>query len=334
MLNKKLLLGSLAGATLMVGALVMLPSIAEAGLVTGSCVNCHTMHNSDDGATMSGGTAAGAPAAKRLLRRDCVGCHTGRENDSTTGRATADPKAPQVTSTAGANAAGYFNKNSANSHNEANLTTATWFTGTALTQGPGGVVPVADLSCENCHAGAAGAHHKSTGAGTVKSGATAEESYRMLGISAADVTGEVAAGGTGFIATNGKTAPSHNYNVVNSYLASTDKGMNLFCASCHDDFHGRTASTNTQLATGEWVRHPTDIAISTYGASYKDTTDTNVPVGSATIGAAVVTDVVMCLSCHKAHGSDQQDMLRFSYNLNKAGDATAATGCETCHGSK
>jgi len=47
-------------------------------------------------------------------------------------------------------------------------------------------------------------------------------------------------------------------------------------------------------------------------------------------------DMVICLSCHRAHASDQPDMLRWDYNLmivDRTGPA-AGTGCFKCHTDK
>jgi predicted CXXCH cytochrome family protein len=44
--------------------------------------------------------------------------------------------------------------------------------------------------------------------------------------------------------------------------------------------------------------------------------------------------IVMCLSCHRAHGSDQPDLLRWAYAGMQAGTGTADTGCFVCHTTK
>ncbi len=45
-------------------------------------------------------------------------------------------------------------------------------------------------------------------------------------------------------------------------------------------------------------------------------------------------DLVMCLSCHVAHGSDNAGMLRFDYADMVAGGGTNTTGCFACHTTK
>ncbi|MDP3013134.1 MAG: cytochrome c3 family protein, partial [Candidatus Subteraquimicrobiales bacterium] len=44
--------------------------------------------------------------------------------------------------------------------------------------------------------------------------------------------------------------------------------------------------------------------------------------------------IVMCLSCHRAHGSPEPDLLRWTYSGMIAGSGTSDTGCFTCHTSK
>jgi predicted CXXCH cytochrome family protein len=46
------------------------------------------------------------------------------------------------------------------------------------------------------------------------------------------------------------------------------------------------------------------------------------------------TDVVACLSCHVAHGSDYAGMLRFDYATMIAGSGENGTGCFVCHTTK
>jgi hypothetical protein len=60
------------------GIMFMLLIVAQSGTlwakVSGECSNCHTMHNSQAGATMAtyGGTSGENPC---LTRGDCMGCH-------------------------------------------------------------------------------------------------------------------------------------------------------------------------------------------------------------------------------------------------------------------
>ena len=301
MLNKKLVLGSLAGATLLVGAAFMLPSAATAG-IAGTCANCHTMHDS------VGGANQGATGAQDnlLLFQGCNGCHTGADN-GVNNRDVALPYAPQVGAAvtgANENAGGYFSGTAANEH--------TFGTQTAPGGGPAftGTVP---FECESCHGDSQ--HH----------GGSA--SYRFLN---ADTDNDgTADGGTVTMTTSDPDYRATVYNGVN---------MNAFCADCHGGFHGaaNTAANTTGTATGDgpWVRHPVDVISGAYdnlyGSAGNPATQA-MPLGGVLNDA---TGTVMCTTCHKAHGSDFDANIRFNYAANLAGGTAISTGCEECHGAK
>ncbi|MEN8135140.1 MAG: hypothetical protein ABFS18_06330 [Thermodesulfobacteriota bacterium] len=306
MLNKKLVLGSLAGATLLVGAAVLVPTAANAaGVVGGTCVNCHTMHDSVDGADQD---ATGAQA--QLLKfAGCVGCHTGSANNPTTGLGSGTIPAPQVgvAASATANAGGYFDVD-ANSHS----VDGSILTMNAVMDAPGGGGVAAfevgtSFTCEDCHGAAIGGHH------------AASVSYRMLDADSAN-------DGTwaGAYVTEGTVSPTYGQATDSTYDATT---LNNFCADCHGGFHGQLIATDDQNNdAGEWIRHPTDVNASILGVNYTGTLSA-IPTG-------LVANEVMCISCHRAHGSGELDLLRFNYSANTAGNTTATLGCETCHGAK
>ncbi|MEW6217988.1 MAG: cytochrome c3 family protein [Thermodesulfobacteriota bacterium] len=109
--------------------------------------------------------------------------------------------------------------------------------------------------------------------------------------------------------------------------------MSQFCAECHGNFHSSAGIGSP----GTWLRHPTDVALSGdinggLTGAYNPVT----PVGRQSIAAASAqgggtftpgsSDVVMCLSCHRAHGSPYQDLLRWDL-----ASPVAGTGCLLCH---
>ena len=137
--------------------------------------------------------------------------------------------------------------------------------------------------------------------------------------------------------------------------------MSEFCAGCHGNFHMFSAVADQGIVPGAtrqspWIRHPSDVLLpgeAPYNAytSYKlsapiarkTTIDNTYPKEAVTIasgtGAAVTgadgDAVVFCLSCHRAHASEEADSLRFSYNKMLTGDgATSGEGCFACHGDK
>jgi hypothetical protein len=275
------------------------------------------MHNSQNGLSVNGGAAQN----NLLTGTGCVGCHAGNGgNVGGTGKAATSPFAPQVDDAINTNNGGYFSTAMADSrqHNvadflaenaDASLLTIPGGTGTT---NDGGGSPV--LGCNGCHTIAG--HHGAAGA-----------SYRMLGGTWANSTADADYGAT----TGG--------NGLGNRVATTYDGadMNLVCATCHPDFHEISAANSTEGTTvGDWiwVRHPVDITITAAVAA----------AGSPSVKAAITAsdavpiganggtdDVIMCISCHNAHGGSYDDLLSYDYNTNIAGGGTRGTGCETCH---
>jgi hypothetical protein len=124
--------------------------------------------------------------------------------------------------------------------------------------------------------------------------------------------GNQLAGGSGFVLGNTTTA---------------------FCTGCHGRFH-----TN-QGSKSPWLRHPSDAVLPVSG-EYSSYTTYNpiVPVArpslpsspSSTVSPG--TDMVMCLSCHRAHASPYFKMMRWDYKSSTLSEALS--GCNVCHTSK
>ncbi|MBI4843227.1 MAG: hypothetical protein HY809_02740 [Nitrospirae bacterium] len=89
-----------------------------------------------------------------------------------------------------------------------------------------------------------------------------------------------------------------------------------------------------------WLRHPTDMVLPASGEYNSYTNyDLLAPVARAdpdsvadTTRAYPGTDIVMCLSCHRAHASPYYKMLRWDYKSTVL--STALSGCNVCHTSK
>lgn len=360
-------------------SLVLTYGIANA-VVQGACVNCHTMHNSQNGTVM----VAGGPYGM-LLKGTCYGCHS---QGLTTGTNIVN-NTPQVAHTnatdlAGGNFAYIFNAGAkivdatdsvavANpdtvGHNVIELSNPE---GVAAMFPPPGdefaqTISAVNFTCggvNGCHgdrtaadsfAAVKGSHHVNDsmlkfGAGftLVTQGTTTANSYRFLkGVKGAEVSTWVNADA------------SHNEYLgvttgVEGASASVPGGSTIsgLCAECHGNFHGPRAvgSDITNTAAGSpWLRHPTDIVLPNSGeyafytgaAAYK----ANAPVGRqvASLPPALAapltsvtpgTDVVMCLSCHKVHGSANADILRWNYEDISAGTGIDATRCFICHTTK
>jgi len=120
--------------------------------------------------------------------------------------------------------------------------------------------------------------------------------------------------------------------------------MTGYCTGCHGEFH-------KQVSRGSWVRHPSDAVIPNSGEFansfdlpfYVGLYDPAIPVAKETIGVysglgiadplvRKGKDMVMCLSCHKAHGSPYPDMLRWDPVDMTSGNPD--NGCIKCHTEK
>ncbi len=127
-----------------------------------------------------------------------------------------------------------------------------------------------------------------------------------------------------------------------------------FCGTCHGNFHslsGDGIGPNDygagagigQNNSSPFQRHPTDILLPSSGeyTAYVNY-NLNVPVGRTSVYSGSSTsvssaDVVICLSCHRAHASDYPDMLRWDYDgmiAGSPGSSGAGTGCFQCHSEK
>ena len=151
-------------------------------------------------------------------------------------------------------------------------------------------------------------------------------------------------------------ASDHNvyYKGTGSDLGDLPESMGKFCAGCHAQFHspgGATIYTDNGDGTSAspWLRHPADFAIpdigefaNAAGGIVGTDYDSLVPVGkdladTGNKNKVVAGDTVMCLSCHRAHGSPYPHMLRWQNGDMRTGatvGGTAGTGCFKCHAAK
>ena len=133
-----------------------------------------------------------------------------------------------------------------------------------------------------------------------------------------------------------------------SSIKTINNTMSGFCSSCHGYFHSSGGGDYVDNGvSGAFLRHPSDYVIPATGEYAAYTVfDPTAPIAKTTTGAApsatVVpgTDAVGCLSCHVAHGSANDYLLRFDYATMTAGfyadvpAAQAAGGCLACHTEK
>ncbi len=111
---------------------------------------------------------------------------------------------------------------------------------------------------------------------------------------------------------------------------------------CHGDFHALKDPGGVGTSS-PWLKHPVDVALPSGGEYAPYTTyNTDAPVSRPDLSgyagpSSVVTpgtDQVMCVSCHRAHGSDQPDMLRWDYDTIISGGGANNSGCFICHTTK
>ncbi len=334
--------------------LIAAPVLAR---VSGPCVNCHTMHDSQEGLSMVEGSSVPNPA---LLRKSCAICHRGTNSGGTTPYIwdSIEPNYGQtgteVTSDTLAGGSFYWVSTGleASGHNVDGLTGQD---GRLFNTPPGGADLGGRLSCAGtfgCHGdrsnpqefGAmAGTHHGTESPGW-KDGSTVSESFRfLLGVKGLEDPA---------FEFRPDAALHHNkyYGVDRGSETDSPGTISSLCAQCHGNFHNGTGQVAAGSFVSPWLRHPTDFDMGrvTAGrefAAYNGGTGIDnpysvvAPVATAstsdTLNSTVfsTTDdaIVMCLSCHRAHGSPFDAGLRWNY---KAWPGGGYNGCAVCHTSK
>ncbi len=315
-------------------------------MVTGLCSNCHTMHNSQGGIPMAlelnvsqtGFVHTGTPNPT-LLTKSCVGCHTHTEEDTKVGGV------PMVFNIGGPNQAlaggnfWYLTENDANGHNVYSINqegSASMFPPPG-DQDNTGITQTGDnaLTCAGtygCHGNRGvdddlqavkGAHHANDSGGV--DGSSVGLSYRFL-------DGILGVEDTDWEQDDSNT--SHN-----EYQGSTTGAPNTIsylCAECHGNYHTWEGGSGEVGTASPWFRHPTDIDMGDCDECASYTVYSMVaPVArpnpyNAT--ASVVnpgTDIVMCLSCHRAHASPNYKAMRWDYR-GWPGNGEE-NGCSVCH---
>ncbi|MEW5772464.1 MAG: cytochrome c3 family protein [Thermodesulfobacteriota bacterium] len=325
-------------AAILAGTLLV-PAVARAA-VTGPCVDCHTMHNSQDGARFPG--APEDDPKGHLTIKGCIGCHIGTgvtgapiidgqyNVDSTAGGTFKDGGAGGVVSDAGVHNVNVEGLLPTLGEDDALTAVIPGLTG-GMNLGKGSSDPQ-DLTCagkSGCHGDATQADNDSGIRGFHHGGKTG---YRYLQI--ADTQAAVA--GKGAVdwekaISSSATGAGGEHNI---YSSSTTVGINKLCANCHPNFH---ATANTQVGTN-WVRHPTDNTIPGAGdgwaatVNYRENPFAFADISTLAPGTAYTTTnaQVACISCHRAHGTPYDDILRWDYSAQSAGSGIQA-GCLGCH---
>ncbi|GBE03245.1 doubled CXXCH motif [bacterium BMS3Abin09] len=333
----------------LIGILCGFPMFQADAAVTGVCSNCHTMHNSQNGNSINVagpmGNLLSIPSGSASTVDACVGCHSSTTSNTIINNVpivynTIAPTAPL----AGGNFYWVASQGDEFGHNVYGISgqDPNHLNGAPGNENCGGLttpchktLAVAPSSenynrggCRGCHFNVF--HHNDNGI------------YRFLS------TGHETGGSAAYYVEGGEdsdweqTTATHNWykgvvGPVNAETLATTHSISTFCGGCHKDFHRQDFIGGT---SSPWKRHPTDIALPSTGeyAAYDPVNnyDLDVPVAWTTpTTVSKGTAIVMCLSCHRAHGSDQPDMLRWNYtNDCFISTGSANCGCFTCHSTK
>jgi hypothetical protein len=310
----------------------------NANALSGKCGSCHVMHASQDG-------SASTPN-DNLTKYDCIGCHLN-------GLIAA---APNVFGTATRVAGGTFASSVVDTaatdyHKVHNVRDITWtndetellnITPGAETAGYTEPAGANELTC----AGTLGCHgnHDGTGLNGFHHNAY-PNAYRFLRFYDGGAHTDIQGKGSSDCELGGAAAGDHNvYYALNDDSDAARDSISSFCSLCHGDFHDQGDTTDG--GSSPWKRHPTEIMIPVAWNVAGVTIDyENTPFGfsggdyttmtTSTPYAADLSDSprVVCLSCHRAHGSDYDDILRFDYTINANAGAGlgGTTGCLACH---
>lgn len=334
--------------------MVPLHAMARTDAMRKQCSDCHTMHNSQDGATVSLGNGA-------LLNASCYGCHSNAVDGVLNGDNTKPPYVwqtnPRPTVPDGAYAdttlaGGDFywvslGGNDGTGHNVEGIVAAQ-----DPRTAPGGTEyfdaarPLTCAGTNGCHGdrlvaneivSMSRAHHGDDGTTDLS---TVAGSYRFL------------KGVAGLEAANWElTATAGNHNQYKGVIRANDipspSTISNLCASCHGDFHnnssGATAGVSDGPMTNPWIRHPVDFGMAlsdeyaSYGGLGLDVYQVQTPLASVDVSTLKATvpaandRIVMCLSCHRAHGSPYDAILRWDYQNWPGG---GYNGCGDCHTEK
>ncbi|MEJ2255127.1 MAG: hypothetical protein P8Y75_12345 [Nitrospirota bacterium] len=335
-------------------AFLPLPTEAK---VKGQCADCHTMHNSQDGAPMAltgnvvwdGGALTGDPKTApngNLLIASCVGCHS---------NSTAEPivslsdgnDVPIVynhtvptTYLAGGNfywVADSGGNDDTKGHNvygvssqDANISASEGAPGHDGSGCAGATVCHQTLAaapgpynyqrggCQACHIFTY--HHQDPPVYRFLKGHGTGPPFGPLGDDRKNYTTypDYVKGieDADWEYTTSLTDHNVYQGTTDVYLSDGTNGLQLqhtmtaFCSGCHYGFHGYQNGIYGEYGMGSgspWLRHPTDVALSTYGeygsVDPKNNYSTESPVAWTSITNATVYDgpVVMCLTCHRPH---------------------------------
>jgi predicted CXXCH cytochrome family protein len=336
-------------------ALLLCFSTRVSARVSGECSNCHTMHNSQNGNPVD----SDGPN-NQLTIDNCVGCHSSSSSDTilTLGASnfpivfnSSQPTAPlaggnfywivdqsdhrlahnvqdisgpdsNITYVPGRHIGSDYTLTITDCYNCHTVGFPPGYPGIPFTIARSGDV----LICQDCHTQVM--HHADDSATVVDgTGGWYRFLYEVKGIEDPDWQ---------------KTVSPSDHNEYQGETVAFGNSISDKGCACHGDFHA--LKNPGGVGSGSpWLRHPVDVALPSTG-EYTSYTAYNpvVPVGrpdlsgytgpSSTVTPG--TDQVICVSCHRSHGTDQPDLLRWDYSTIIAGGGANSAGCFICHSTK
>lgn len=351
-------------------ALIILSSLSSVYALTGVCSGCHTMHASQDG-------VAGTPndvllnddclgchsngGSSKILNNVPQVMHTGTD-DLAGGNfnylSTADNRGHNIIDLA-------------NPDDVLDIPPGGDWGAHASVAAAGGLIDDSKLTCagtNGCHGfrdwtGGAplnslnslkGAHHKNISTDNISTADDNYNSYRFLrgvkgyenNVAGSEWQNVDATHHNEYL---GSTTPPDPTNCIGCHhggvsgdIQPQSNTMSGFCGTCHGNFHLLDGIGGS--FTSPFVRHPTDVVLPATGeyAAYL-TYKISAPVARAAVPSSISgsvtpgSDIVMCLSCHKAHATEFPDMLRWDMTgmvVGTTDPAFAGTGCFACHTDK
>lgn len=334
------------------------------------CSDCHTMHNSQNGApvvsSVFGGVLDSADTDPRggLLKKNCTACHMGLNTGANTTPYVFSiaPDIPtygvtgteNTTNTSAGGSFYWVATDPATGHNVQDVAAQDPTLGIMAPGAPAGY-NLTQLRC----AGPNGCHGDRSTGGEIPAmykthhpivtnanidGTTPAKSFRFLNgvVGIEDSDWEYR-----------PTADAHNqYKGEDRYngTETTDSAGTIshFCAICHPKFHSGSGNISSTMKS-PWLRHPTDIDIFSRlgGTEYVNYDgdagvagnqyDPAVPLASSTLTTVQSTvsannSIITCVTCHRAHGSPYYKAMRWNYR--DANLTVALKGCVRCHTTK
>ncbi|MFH1216992.1 MAG: cytochrome C [Pseudomonadota bacterium] len=318
-----------AGATMLVMGFAGSAMAFHGGGVA-HCDGCHSMHNSADNPRAGSATAAdlmkGSDASST-----CLNCHSGSAGSyhiATPNGGTMSQggdffwvQTDYTYTSRGTSLATSKGENHGHSIVAADFG---FLADTTNVTAPGGAMASNTLGCTSCHD-----PHGQVNGGT-SNGTAAISVSGSYG--AADPTDGSIHGNYRILGDNGyklinTAAPVATSNGSSGTTVNYGTGMSSWCLSCHPTFNDNSnmhpvnvpvqmSTYNSYVKTGDFTGNVAT-AFDGLVPFERGVTDGSLITHNSTVGVEDANDVVMCLSCHRAHGSAFDNGLRWDDNTSE-----------------